>query len=176
MLRGAGFILGVLLAATIVFALSDKGRKMIQPIMALAQSPLNEAGDPAIRRSPDSEEKDDETVVPNEALPESGEVKDKPDLPGRLEQPNPMETDQFITETKDTDFPQSVRQFKLWSPFHSKRAAQGFADRLANVADMSLDIKRTGPGRFQVMLLYRSEPERLASLERIERLTGLKIQ
>ena len=178
MLRGAGFILGVLLVATFVFALSGKGRQTIQPIMALVRSPPDEAGIPAIRRSPDSVEINDESVVPDEAPPRPGEVKDEPDHLEKSNYPDARKGDQSNTTTSEaTDLSQSTepRQFRLWSPFHSMRAAQGFADRLASVADVSVDIQRTGPGGFQVMLLYRSEQERLASIERIERLTGLKI-
>ncbi len=162
MLRGVGFILGVLLSAAVVFTLSGKGGQLLHPIMASVQSPFKETGISAIQGLLEGKEKDDEAVVPNEALPELGEVKDNHSNP----------------PPGGTDTPQNIqaRQFKLWSPFHNMRAAQGFADRLANVADVSVDIKRTGPGRFQVMLLYQSEPERLASIERIEGLTGLKIQ
>jgi len=152
MLRGVGFVLGVLLSGAVVFALSDNGGQLLRPIMASVQSPFKETGIPAIQGLIEGKKNDDEAVVPNEALP------DPP--PG------------------DTDTPQKIqaRHFKLWSPFRSMRAAQGFADQLANVAGVSVDIQRTGSGRFQVMLLYLSEPERLASIDRIERLTGLKIQ
>ena len=78
MLRGAGFILGVLLVAAFMFSLSDKGRQTLQPLMALVQSPTDETGIPAIRRSPGSLEINDESVVPGEAPPRPGEVKDEP--------------------------------------------------------------------------------------------------
>ena len=162
MLRGVGFLLGVLLSGAVVFALSDNGGQLLRPIMASVQSPFKETGIPAIQGLIEGKKNDDEAVVPNEALPELGEVKDKPANP----------------PPGDTDTPQKIqaRHFKLWSPFRSMRAAQGFADQLANVAGVSVDIQRTGSGRFQVMLLYLGEPERLASIDRIERLTGLKIQ
>lgn len=178
MVRGLGFILGVLLSVAAIFTLSDEGGQMFHPIMASVQSSFKETGIPGIQGFLYSKEKNDEAVVPNKALPELGEVKDKPVLSEETKHPNPVKIDQSTPEPGETDKPQNIQsqQFELWSPFHNMRAAQGFADRLANVAGVSVDIKHTGPGRFQVMLLYQSETERLASIEKIEGLTGLKIK
>ena len=177
MLKWVGFVLGVILSAVAVFALSGNGGRLLHPIMASVQSPFKEMGIPAVQGLVEGKEKDDEAIVPIEMLPEPGEVKDIPVLPEEVKHPNPVIDDQSNPPPGDTDTPQQIqaRYFKLWSPFHSMHAAKGFADRLAEVADVSVDIQRTGVGRFQVMLLYQSEPERLASIERIERLTGLKI-
>ena len=177
MLRGAGFILGVLLVAIFIFVLSDKGRLTIQPIIALAQSPPNGTGIPSARRPPGSVEINDESVVPDEAPPQPGEVKDDLSHLEKSKHPDARKEDQSTAPSEATDLSQSTqpRQIRIWSPFQSMRAAQGFADRLASVADVTVDIQQTGSRGFQVMLLYRSEPERLASIERIERLTGLKI-
>ena len=77
MVRGLGFILGVLLSVAAIFTLSDEGGRMFHPIMASVQSSFKETGIPGIQGFLDSKEKDDEAVVPNKALPELGEVKGK---------------------------------------------------------------------------------------------------
>lgn len=178
MARGLGFVLGVLLVALSVFTLSGKGGQMLQPIMASVRLPFEETRIPSVQRDPENKKKEDESVSSNEVPPALDEVKDKTDVLKKVKQPHPMTADRFVTAPEGLDTPQSLqpRQYKLWSPFHSRHAAQGFADRIAEVAGVSVDIQRTGPARFQVSLLYRNEPERLASIERIERLTGLKIQ
>jgi len=178
MLKGLGFILGVLLSAAFFFTLSGKGGQILHPIMASVQSPFKETGIPGIQGFPASKENDDKAVVPDETLPELVERKNEPSLPVEIRDPDPLKIGRSNPAPVDTDTPPDIqsRHFKLWSPFHSMRAAQGFADRLANVAEVPVDVQRTGSGRFQVMLLYQSEPERLAAIERIEGLTGLKIQ
>jgi hypothetical protein len=70
----------------------------------------------------------------------------------------------------------ATNTYLFWSPFHSTWAADGFAGRLTLATQVPVDVINTGPGKYRVAFTYQDETERLARIERIETITGLKLE
>jgi hypothetical protein len=66
--------------------------------------------------------------------------------------------------------------YLFWSPFRSTWAAEGFAGRLTVSTQVPVDVVTTAPGEHRVAFSYRDETERLTRIERIETITGLKLE
>ena len=66
--------------------------------------------------------------------------------------------------------------YQFWSPFRSEWAAQGFAGRLTFATQVAVEVVHEGPGKYRVAFSYRDETERLAQIEHIETITGLKLE
>jgi len=66
--------------------------------------------------------------------------------------------------------------YLFWSPFRSTWAAQGFAGRLTLATQVPVDVINTGPGKYRVAFSFQNETERLARIEHIETITGLKLE
>ena len=66
--------------------------------------------------------------------------------------------------------------YLFWSPFRSTWAAEGFAGRLTVSTQVPVDVVTTAPGEHRVAFSYRDETERLARIQRIESVTGLKLE
>jgi hypothetical protein len=64
----------------------------------------------------------------------------------------------------------------FWSPFRSEWSAQGFARRLSDATRVPVEVVAAGTGRYRVAFSYQDEAERLAHIERIETITGLKLE
>jgi hypothetical protein len=65
--------------------------------------------------------------------------------------------------------------FLFWSPFRSVWAAEGFARRLTSATRVPVEVVDTGPGKYRVAFRYQDDAERLARINRIETITGLKL-
>ena len=81
-----------------------------------------------------------------------------------------MELDHLSIDQSDTG------TYLFWSPFRSTWAAQGFAGRLTLATRVPVDVVNTGPGKYRVAFSFQDETERLARIERIETITGLKLE
>ncbi len=81
-----------------------------------------------------------------------------------------MELDHLSINQSDTG------TYLFWSPFRSTWAAQGFAGRLTLATQVPVDVVNTGPGKYRVAFSFQDETERLARIERIETITGLKLE
>ena len=79
-------------------------------------------------------------------------------------------------DTADHNDATAVSRYLVWSPFHSKWAAQGFARRLTVATDVPVEVVHEGPGNYQVVFSYRDDGERQAMVERIETVTGLELE
>jgi len=64
----------------------------------------------------------------------------------------------------------------FWSPFRSEWSARGFADRLTAATQVPVEVINAGPGEYRAAFSYQDETERLARIERIETITGLKLE
>ncbi len=62
----------------------------------------------------------------------------------------------------------------FWSPFRSEWSAQGFARRLSSATQVPVEVVNAAPGQYRVAFSYQDETERLARIEQIEAITGLK--
>lgn len=60
----------------------------------------------------------------------------------------------------------------VWIPFHSERSAAGFAQRLSRALEHPFDVRREGPGRYQVVFPYEDATRRDEVLARVAMLTG----
>ncbi|MEE4299857.1 MAG: hypothetical protein V2J24_10490 [Pseudomonadales bacterium] len=68
--------------------------------------------------------------------------------------------------------PVTPRTASVWIPFHSERSAAGFAQRLARALEHPFDVRREGPGRYQVVFPYDDADRRDEVLARVAMLTG----
>jgi hypothetical protein len=66
--------------------------------------------------------------------------------------------------------------FLFWSPFRSVWAAEGFARRLTSATQVPVEVVDAGPGEYRVAFSYQDDTERLARINRIETITGLKLE
>jgi|GEM_PF-4631553 len=60
----------------------------------------------------------------------------------------------------------------VWTPFHSERSAEGFANRLSEYFTHPFSVQRQGPGEYQVTFPYDSEAERESMLMELAEITG----
>jgi len=67
-------------------------------------------------------------------------------------------------------------RYRVWTPFHSKWAAEGFAQRLSQATDVPVEVINEEPGIYQVVFSYRDDGERQAMVEKIETVTGLELE
>ena len=79
-------------------------------------------------------------------------------------------------ETDDRNDAMGASRYRVWSPFRSEWAAQGFARRLAVATDVPVEVVNEGPGNYQVVFSYRDDGERQAMVQRIEAVTGLELE
>jgi hypothetical protein len=62
----------------------------------------------------------------------------------------------------------------VWIPFRSEMSATGFAERLGRALDHPFDVRREGPGAYQVVFPYDDAREREALLEQVAAVTGAR--
>ncbi len=67
-------------------------------------------------------------------------------------------------------------RYRVWSPFHSKWAAEGFAQRLTRATAVPVEVIKDEPGNYQVVFSYRDDAERQLLVEQIETITGLELE
>lgn len=84
--------------------------------------------------------------------------------------------DQVATDDANRQNSSDTNTFQFWSPFRSAWAAQGFAERLTSATQVPVEVFNTGPGKYRVAFSYQDETDRLARIERIETITGLKLE
>ena len=70
----------------------------------------------------------------------------------------------------------AVSRYRVWSPFRSEWAANGFARRLVLATEVPVEVVNESPGNYQVVFSYRDDGERQAMVERIESITGLELE
>lgn len=132
-------------------------------------------------------------LAPAEAAPVENSV-DSPELAvtdtaGLVAESQPVvKDDQFVLdpqlwnqsmeahETSNRDDAAAVSRYRVWSPFRSEWAANGFARRLVLATDVPVEVVNESPGNYQVVFSYRDDGERQALVERIEAITGLELE
>jgi hypothetical protein len=85
---------------------------------------------------------------------------------------NSLETSDNFNRADSSD----TGTYLFWSPFRSTWAAQGFAGRLTLSTQVPVDVDNTAPGKYRVAFSYQDETDRLARIDRIETITGLKLE
>jgi hypothetical protein len=119
-----------------------------------------------------------DSVVHMAADTASLEEADPPEVAGSGLELDPQSWNQSLAafDTADRNDATAVSRYLVWSPFHSKWAAQGFARRLTVATDVPVEVVNEGPGNYQVVFSYRDDGERQAMVERIETVTGLELE
>jgi hypothetical protein len=79
-------------------------------------------------------------------------------------------------ETSSQNEAAAMSRYRVWSPFRSEWAANGFARRLVLATDVPVEVVNESPGNYQVVFSYRDDGERQALVERIETVTGLELE
>jgi len=76
-------------------------------------------------------------------------------------------------EAQDSAADPSGGRSPVWVPFHSERSARGFARHLSEQLEHPFDVRRQGPGRYQVQFQWQDPAERDALLAAIVDSTAL---
>ena len=178
MMRASGFLLGtVLVLAAFLLVLWDGTAPSPLPVSRTAATPL-----PA---GPATAEEDGAHPLADTA---GVDEKNRPELAsGRLE-PGPQSADEPLAADAAVSRNEAVSsdslpadtgkasRYRVWSPFHSKWAAEGFAQRLSQATAVPVEVVNAGAGNYQVVFSYRDDGERQALVERIETITGLELE
>jgi hypothetical protein len=111
------------------------------------------------------------------------------DTPGPAEESGTVVTDSGLAldpqswnqsmaahETGERNDAMAVSRYRVWSPFRSEWAANGFARRLALATDVPMEVVNESPQNYQVVFSYRDDGERQALVEHIQTVTGLELE
>jgi len=79
-------------------------------------------------------------------------------------------------QLRDTGNSDSTHSHVFWSPFRSEWAAKGFAGRLTNATQITVKVVDVGSGKYRAAFDYQDEIQRLENIERIQSITGLKLE
>lgn len=205
MFRTIGFLVGFSLASIGLLFLVDAGSalrtrdaavELIQSIdIELPERLLSSRGQPPVPAAPRPTSALTQTAAPEAETPQPGAQED----PGEQPQPRPdaphLTTKPQIAETTTAPpVPAHAREqldavpgaepdptparnwYVFWSPFGTKYAASGFAERLTGLTGLDFTVIREGPGEYQVAFAYADENERSAGLAMIETQTGLRLR
>lgn len=174
MMRATGFLLGTLLVLAIFLFVSGDGTApspLQAPVSRAAAVPPTTEPAPAERVEPSNAET---AAVDEESLLEvtsSGLELDPQTWNASLAAYEAVSDNEAVAgDTTKTS------RYRLWSPFRSEWAAQGFAQRLTLATDVPVEVVNEGPGNYQVVFSYRDELERQALVEHIETVTGLELE
>lgn len=77
---------------------------------------------------------------------------------------------------QDTGNNDATQTHVFWGPFRSEWAAKGFAQRLTNATQITIEVVESGSGKYQAAFDYQDEKQRLEHMERIESITGLQLE
>ena len=179
MMRATGFLLGTLLVLA-VFLLALSGEPSPTPVRVVTGS---EVDLPAATTGPipaavvPVENAVDNVVPPASDSPPHDE-EPRPDVNVDGIELTPQSWNQSMANYETAFQKNTVEpsRYRVWSPFRSQWAAQGFARRLMQATDVPVEVVNEGPGNFQVVFSYRDDGERLARIKRIESVTGLELE
>lgn len=185
MMRITGFVAGVGLTIAAFLLVLDTGKS--EPPAAVAQASGKTTAEElsgvvtAIAEQvdvPPAQIESDQTVTPQpESATAEGEAQSGVIEVSGFEQALRLET-QAKAETGGSDRADSsdAGSYLFWSPFRSAWAAQGFAGRLTLATQVAVEVVNAGPGKYRVAFSYQDETERQARIDRIETITGLKLE
>jgi hypothetical protein len=179
MIRASGIFLGVSLTLVVLILTVNAG--YFSPSMQEAGGGISHTH-PQLASAGTSASVYVESAIENEPLPAAA----KPNHPeehrlvqkaGELEPVPRLRNQSPVNEqTANGDDATQVSLYPVWSPFHSERAARGFARRLAVATGVPVEVVSDGPANYQVTLSYRDDDERQAMVERIKTVTGIELE
>jgi hypothetical protein len=178
MMRATGFLLGTLLVlAAFLFVLGDGTAPSPLPVnRAAATSPpagpatAEEDGIPPLADTAGVDEKNSLEVSSSrlELGPPSGD--ESLAVHAAVSRNDAVSNDILPADTS------KASRYRVWSPFHSKWAAEGFAEHLSQATAVPVEVVNAGAGNYQVVFSYQDDGERQALVERIETITGLELE
>lgn len=179
MMRATGFLLGTLLMLALFLLALDAGMSppLVQEVgSSAADTPTHSGAPPATEAVPVENAVD--SAVPPVAATASPGAADSPEGNGSGLELDPQLWNQSMADYATTDRidATAVSRYLVWSPFRSKWAAEGFAQRLTVATEVPVEVVDAGPGNYQVVFSYRDDGERQAMVERIETVTGLELE
>ena len=178
MMRATGFLLGTLLVlAAFLFVLGDGTVPSPLPVSRTAAT--SPPAGPATAEEDGIPPLADTAGVDEENRPELTSGRLEPDPPSGDESPAAhaavSRNDAVSSDMLPADTGKASR-YRVWSPFHSKWAAEGFAEHLSQATAVPVEVVNAGAGNYQVVFSYRDDGERQALVERIETITGLELE
>jgi hypothetical protein len=179
MTRATGFLLGSLLMLALFLLALDAGvspTPVQEVVSSAADAPVQSGVPPAAEVVP-VENADDRAGPPVADTARPGAA-DPPEVDGSALERDPQSWNQSMADyaTADRIDATAVSRYLVWSPFRSKWAAEGFAQRLTVATEVPVEVVDAGPGNYQVVFSYRDDTERQAMVERIETVTGLELE
>jgi hypothetical protein len=177
MMRVTGFLAGVgLTVAAFVLVLNTRENQQPGIVTETSEDPTPaefSAVVEAIAEHVDVVKSGNELDEPGTA---GGESRHGFEKPGPEQDPQRDDQAQVATDVSDREDTGATSTYLFWSPFRSEWAAQGFAGRLTASTQVPVEVVNAGPGNYQVAFSYQNETDRLARIERIETITGLKLE
>ena len=183
MIRATGFLLGTLLMlAVFLFVLGDGTVPSLLPLPVSRAAATSPPVEPAMAEEASKEDAVDNGIHPL-ADTAGVEEKNRLEVPSSGLEPDPPIEDESLVADKEVsrddaiaDNTTNASRYRVWSPFHSQWAAEGFAQRLTLATDVPVEVVNEAPGNYQVVFSYRDDGERQALVERIETITGLELE
>ena len=183
MMRATGFLLGALLVlAVFLFVLGDGITLSPQLPVSHAAETSPPLAEPASAGELAGEAIDDHVESPPVETAGTDE-KNRLEVTSSGLEPEPQSGDESLAANKKVsrndaipDNTAKASRYRVWSPFHSQWAAEGFAQRLSQATAVPVEVVNAGAGNYQVVFSYRDEGERQALVERIETITGLELE
>ena len=182
MMRATGFLLGTLLMlAVFLFVLGDGTAPSPAP---LPVSRTDVTTPPSTGLAPVeavSAEKAVDNGEPPVDVATAADAKNWLEVTSSGLKLNPQTWDASLAAyeaaSRNDALPSDIRsRYRVWSPFHSKWAAEGFAQRLSQATAVPVEVVDAGKGSYQVVFSYRDDKEREMFVEQIETITGLELE
>lgn len=179
MMRATGFVLGASLMLA-VFLLALSGGPSPTPVRVITNSdvdlPAATTGPIPVMDTPLEDPSDSALLTASDSTPHDEESPPDVNVDGIELTPQSWNQSMAIYETAFHKNTMELSRYRVWSPFKSQWAAQGFARRLTRATDVPMEVVNEGTGNFQVIFSYRDDGERLARIKRIETVTGLELE
>lgn len=184
MMRTTGFLAGVCLTvATLLLVLDKLEDQQQEPMTGITEDATAEQLSGVIAAIaeqvdvvPDDDIVDETVASAHESGTAESELSSSLEASGPHPDKRPEVAAEAPADGSDHEHSGNAGTYQFWSPFRSEWAAQGFAGRLTSATQVAVEVVHAGPGKYRVAFSYRDETERLAQIEHIETITGLKLE
>jgi len=184
MMRATGFLAGVCLTvAAFLLALDSRDTEQSAILTQAGEKASAEELSGVVAAIAEQVDVLPAEIEPDQAVPPDpesgaveGELQNGVEVSG-LEQDDRLDVRaQAQADASDQQVSGDTSTYLFWSPFRSEWAAQGFAGRLSSATQVPVEVFNAGPGRYRVAFSYQDETQRQARIDRIETITGLKLE
>ncbi|MEN8106596.1 MAG: hypothetical protein ABFS22_01160 [Pseudomonadota bacterium] len=179
MTRAIGFLVGALLMSGVFLLALSTGNSptLVKEVVSSEADTDRRVTEPAPAEDVPVDNAVDSPVLPVTDTASPAE-ESKPDATGNELALDPQSWNQSVAaqETDDRSGDMAGSRYRVWSPFRSEWAANGFARRLALATDVPMEVVNESPGNYQVVFSYRDDGERQVLVEHIQTITGLELE